>query len=267
MTTPSFSPEERQRLIADYVLYNLTPEDAARLEQCAATDPTIAAEMAQALEEMQRSLEVAFATTEVAPPAYLRAAVLNQIRSELADTATPPENLVIPTHWSNRWLLIGASAIAAAIMVGLGINNVMLRRSLQLARSQSGQTVPAATQQISLAPTATSTVSSEVNFTVEVDTDNLQATIQAENLDPLPPEQVYVLWTVLQADAPFTTDDQNAILTHVFNVDDQGNLMPQLVALPSVYQEAAWVKAVAVTIEDADAPQSHQSAPILIDML
>ncbi len=79
----------------------------------------------------------------------------------------------------------------------------------------------------------------------------------------LPPDKVYVLWTVLKKGAPFTTDKKNAILTEVFGVDAKGNVSKQI-TVPEAYRTKDLIAAIAVTMEDATAPQKHAGAPILI---
>jgi hypothetical protein len=71
------------------------------------------------------------------------------------------------------------------------------------------------------------------------------------------------MWTVLEPNAPFTTDDKDAILTEVFRVDEQGNFT-ETVPVPVVYRVEGVVTNVAVTIEDAAAPQLHVGAPVVI---
>ena len=84
-----------------------------------------------------------------------------------------------------------------------------------------------------------------------------------KNLPALPPDKVYVLWTVLKKGAPFTTDKKNAILTEVFGVDAKGNVSKQI-TIPVAYRTKNTISAIAVTTEDAAAPQNHTGAPILI---
>ena len=52
----------------------------------------------------------------------------------------------------------------------------------------------------------------------------------------------------------------------MFTVDEQGQLSEQIV-VPKAFRESNTVKAVAITVEDAAAPQRHESAPILIEQL
>ena len=82
----------------------------------------------------------------------------------------------------------------------------------------------------------------------------------------MPADRVYALWTVTAADAPATKDDKNAILTAVFTVDEAGDQIEKIV-LPGVFRDRSEVQAIAITVEDASAPQAHESSPILIYQL
>jgi hypothetical protein len=138
----------------------------------------------------------------------------------------------------------------------------MLWRALQATRNQM-QAADVLT--VSLEPAAGSSAEAATAM-VRLDLDNLEATLDVDNLPPLPEGQVYVLWTVLQPNAPFTTDDKNAILTEVFTAENQGD-GGVAISLPGVYRDLDWIKAIAITVEAADSPQQHRSSPILIEML
>lgn len=251
MSMPS---EELQLLIAGYVLGDLSPDEAAEFEQLVAENPAIATEIAQ----MQAALDTAYAPTEVAPPAHLRAAILDQAQNldpTQATRATPrPITPLRPQHRPWRRILDG---VAAALILTLGINNYRLWRQVQ---ATSAQIPSEGTLTYVLDATR---ADSQASATVLVNPASLRATITVENLPPLPPGKVYALWTVLQPDAPFTTDDKAAILTEVFHVDASGQFS-QTIAVPTAYQSVEWVTKVAVTIEDAGAPQRHTGQPILI---
>jgi hypothetical protein len=146
-------------------------------------------------------------------------------------------------------------AIAASLIVGLSISNYMLWRSLQ------NQTKVVAQLQFVLESTASN--QTPITAQVKVDPERLQGTLIVENLPPLNDNQVYVLWTVVKPNTPVTTDDKNAILTEVFTVDNQGSFATE-VAMPSVFRDLNFVQAVAITVENREAPQRHQSTPILI---
>ena len=258
------SSEELQRLIAGYVLYDLSPEEAAIFEPLLTTNPAIA----QEVERMQKALESVYASPEVQPPDYLRASILSAHQAipypplKLRSPEASPFALPAPQTTRRRGWITGLGAVAATLIVGLSLSNYVLWRSLQALQAQQ-QTADFLT--VSLEPTE-DVISASA--TVTIDPDTLKATLRVENLPPLPEGQVYVLWTVLQPDAPFTTDDKNAILTEAFTVNEQDTLEQlEQFPLPPVYRNRQWVKAIAITVEAADTPQRHESSPILIEML
>jgi len=99
--------------------------------------------------------------------------------------------------------------------------------------------------------------------TLIVNPDRLDAELTARNLPPAPPGQTYVLWTVLEPNAPFTVDDKNAVLTEVLQPNEQGEI-EATIAVPEVYRSSNFVARVAITLEDETAPQIHAGSPILI---
>ncbi|NJN30858.1 MAG: anti-sigma factor [Synechococcales cyanobacterium RM1_1_8] len=169
-----------------------------------------------------------------------------------------------------------AGAVAAAIIVALALSNYALWRSLQSQRLQLAQlsAPPLSTSEkltLSLQTTEllnnTHAQAEQVKALVEISPAELTGKLTLENLPPLQPGQVYVLWTVLDPAAPFTTDPKGAILTQVFTVNGEGP-QSQSLNLPLAFQQAPnQVRAMAITIEDAAAPQGHQAAPILIQEL
>lgn len=250
----SMSREEIQQLIAGYVLYDLSPEEFETLQRLAATDLTIAQEIA----ELQEALESAYGPAEVQPPEGLWTSILAAQRApKAAPSHSSPPSLASVRSRRRRWGT-GLGAMAAALIVGLGVSNYALWRSLQATQAQRD---PAETITVFLEPTS---AENPAVATVILNPDDLEATLTIENLPPLPEGQVYVLWTVLQPDAPFTTDDKDSILTNVFTADSEAN---QPISLPQVYRDRQWLKAIAITVEAADAPQRHESSPILITML
>ena len=234
--------EQLQLLIAGYVLGDLNANEAKEFEQLLATNPAIVREVAA----MQQALELSYAPPEVSPPRKLRSQVL------AAYQATPSPRLVA----SVAFLPIRAiGAFAAALIVALGFSNYHFwRMQVKQAQVQQSEILT-----YSLQPKNASLSSA----TVEVNASKLEARLKAENLPALPPDKVYVLWTVLKKGAPFTTDQKNAILTEVFGVDAKGNVSKQI-TIPVVYRTKNAISAIAVTTEDAAAPQNHAGAPILI---
>ncbi|MBF2028600.1 MAG: anti-sigma factor [Oscillatoriales cyanobacterium C42_A2020_001] len=246
MSMPS---EELQLLVAGYVLGDLDPEEAAEFEQLLAQNPAIAEEINQ----MQAALEAAYTPPPVAPSAHLRSQIL-----EAATAASSAPLSIAP-----RKLLSWRSALevaAAALIIALGINNYRLQQTLQTAQRN-----PQPSAGLTYVLNATD-ANSQASAKVVVDPKSLEATIAVQNLPPLPPGKVYALWTVVSPAAPYTTDDKKAILTEVFEVDERGNFS-QTIAVPKVYRSKNLVAKVAVTIEDANAPQKHIGSPIMITEL
>ncbi|BAU15418.1 hypothetical protein LEP3755_59760 [Leptolyngbya sp. NIES-3755] len=241
----SLASEHIQLLIAGYVLGDLDPDEAAKFQQLLIDYPTIA----QEVDRMQEVLELTDDVPEVQPPAHLRSKIL-------AAQTSPPIRL---PRRSFSWSRV-ANVAAAIVIAALAINNYRLSQELQMSQMETQQL---ATLVYSLQATAEGNAASA---TVKVDPNRLEAVLTVQNLPPLPPGKVYALWTVVSEDAPVTSDDKSAILTDVFNVDAQGNAS-QSMLVPKVYRSANLVSKIAVTIEDAAAPQNHRGKPVLITKL
>lgn len=257
------SSEHLQLLIAGYVLGDLDPDEAAQFEQILLDYPAIVDEVTQ----MQAALELSYASPEVEPPAHLRSAILTAHANPVQQTSQEPTTLAAVPHSTSRksprnlfpWSR-ALNLAAAVLIVVLGVNNYRLRQTLQASQTE--------TQRLAaLNYSLKSTEPSNPAFaTVAVNPNNLEAVLTVKNLPPLPPGKVYVLWTVLKQDAPYTTDAKGAILTQAFNVDAQGNVA-QPIIVPRVFQSEGLVSKVAVTIEDATAPQKHEGKPVMITSL
>ncbi|HIK19279.1 MAG TPA: anti-sigma factor [Leptolyngbyaceae cyanobacterium M33_DOE_097] len=245
----SMPSEEIQLLIAGYVLGELEPQEAEEFERLLQADPAIATEVA----EMQAALESTYGAEPVQPPVHLRA----QILDTHAASQTQPANQVIPLrdrklNW-NRLL----GAVAAVFLVGLGINNYQLWRRLQTVETQPQAATPLRYTLNGTKLAQTASASLTVNPT------NLEAELAAQNLPPLPAGKVYALWTVVQKNAPLTVDSKGAVLTQTFTVDAAGQANRKF-TVPPFYRDQDVVSKVAITVEDASAPQAHVGSPLLI---
>jgi anti-sigma-K factor RskA len=259
---PSEPSEHVQLMLAGYVLGDLDPDEATEFEQLLARDPAIAQEVAQ----MQQALELSYAPAELPPPAHLRSAIMAAQVAEM-----PPTRSSRPATKSNRVSFPWTSAMGAAaavLIVVLGVNNYQLRQALQTAQTSPSDspTLDSLTSDLLTYVLERTEAVEDASATVVVNPETLEADLAIQNLPPLPPEKVYVLWTVLEQGAPFTTDDKAAILTEVLDVDAQGNVS-QTIAVPSVYRSQELVSRVAITVEDAAAPQRHEGAPVMITSL
>lgn len=248
-------PEQLQLLIAGYVLGDLDPEEAVTFEQLLAENPAMMVEV----EQMQKALELAYAPAEILPPARLRAAILPSVQSTTLQPPAPQPATVAAQRSLPRSFPWGKAmgVAAAALLVFLSVSNYRLWQTLQAVQAQRQRFDPVT---YSLKTTSPTTPATAMFF---VDPNTLEANLIITNLPPSPPGKVYVLWTVLKEGAPLTTDDKAAILTEVFQVNAQGNFAAT-VTVPEVYRSEALITKVAVTVEDADAPQAHVGSPILI---
>jgi hypothetical protein len=256
--TESISPAQLQDLLAGYVLYDLSPEEAATLAELLAANP----DLQQDIDQLQQTLELAYDGDPVSAPESLKKAVMQAAIAAAAPTrpAAVPVPAPEPSGPARRWGRLWGAA-AAALIAGLSLSNLMLWRTLQVERaSRLGE------------DTLTIALGSADDLTpaqaqVVINPDTLVGSLTVENLPPLEPGSVYVLWTVVDPNAAETLDDKDAILTTVFTVDDQGRVS-QPIDLPPVYRrDRSLVRAVAITKESAAAPQAHLSAPILIQPL
>jgi anti-sigma-K factor RskA len=249
----SMTSEHLQFLIAGYVLGNLDADEAAELEQILLHNPALAEEVNQ----LQQILEESFGVAEISPPAHLRSAVLGAdplSQRPAAPIAAPGSKA--PTRRSLPWNRVIHIA-AAVIIAALGMSNYRLWQALQSSQSEIQRS---ATLVYSLRTTSANNTASA---TVAVDPDRLEAVLTVQNLPPLPPGKVYVLWTVVRKNAPVTRDGKSAILTEVFNVNAQGSVS-QVIGVPEVFRAADLVSNMAVTIEDATAPEKHQGKPVMM---
>ena len=255
---PSEIPlEQSQLLIAGYILGDLAPEEAAEFEQLLKGHPAVAAEVAQ----MQQALELSYGVQEVQPPAPLRSTILNAAQSAV-QAQSAERSVIAPVaaqssgirNWWNRSIAVAA----AAVILALGINNYRLWQTLQASRTPQPLNPLTYSLQSTGANAATASIAS-----MQVNPNTLEAELTVQNLPPLPTGKTYALWTVLKKDAPFTADAKGAVLTEAFAVDAQGTFT-QTIAVPDIYRAQEWIARVAVTIEDANAPQKHQGKPILM---
>ncbi len=293
---------EQQNLSAGYVLGDLSLEESRLLDQSLTDNPSLQNEIAA----LQHSLEQVYGE-EIPVPASLKSRVLaasTQITnpapdssptsvSEISDSGS--NSVSSPTSVSNSPILSpalivdararfgarfssrftgsaaqralsGLGIVAACAALALSIQNYSLKQQLQQLQASLIEQPNSRVNQtlaLSLEPTNASQTGA---VEVIVNPSQLTAQLTAADLPPLPADQVYALWTVVAENAPVTADSKNAILTAAFTVDGAGNQSEQI-PLPSVFQNQAVVVAIAITIEDATAPQLHQSSPILVQRL
>ncbi|WP_052055210.1 anti-sigma factor [Myxosarcina sp. GI1] len=248
------SSECEQLLVAGYVLGNLNPVEAALFKEILAENP----ELIQQVAEFQQALTLAYESPEVALPNGLKAKILAAVPDESANTRANRNSRVkllgLPKLKLPWFKVLGA--IAAAAIVGLGIANYRLWQTLQTAALEA----PVFRQ---LVYTLQSQEAEGPVVIFSISPDRLEGRLRAFGLEPLPADRVYVLWTVVGKDAPFTTDNKGAILTAVFHVNEDGTLSRNIF-VPEVYQTSQAIQKVAVTIENKSAPQAHLGSILLV---
>ena len=247
-------PECEQLLITGYVLGNLSPAEALLLQEMLAENP----DLNEQVVAMQEALDLAYAPLEVSPPANLRDRIL-AAATEQTETVKPVADeqpiAAIPKStlpWSK---ILGA--ISLAIITTLGIANYRLWQSVQTAKTTDTKTDTQSDRLTYLLSSEDRTNKSTAELIVN--RDRLNATLDANNLPPLPSEKAYALWTVVGKDVPYTTDEKGAILTAVFQVNELGNFS-QEIAIPQPHLEPKTVQKIAITVEDVSAPQNHQGS-------
>ncbi|WP_319419461.1 anti-sigma factor [Pleurocapsa sp. FMAR1] len=253
-------PECEQLLVSGYVLGNLSPAEALLFKEMLTENP----DLIEQVTAMQEALDLAYAPPEVTPTATLRDRILIAASSQTANTqaalstASNSESTVTSKSKLPWNKILGVIAIAA--ITTLGIANYRLWESIQTAQTTDTQTDTQSDQLTYLLKSEDAAKKSTAKLVVSPD--RLNATLNVNNLPPLPPEKAYALWTVVGKDVPYTTDEKGAILTAVFQVNDSG-YFAQEIAVPQPYLEPKTIKIVAITVEDVSAPQAHQGSILM----
>jgi len=262
------NPSDRELLMAGYVLGDLDLEESLAFEKMLKADPTLQKEIAQ----LQMSVEQVYGEEEVLPPPALKASVLAQTSLRLQSSTTMQQRdssqadvSSSPSGISKKLILLGTGLLATATLY-LSMQNYRLQQAVQTLQNELAvaeqRDIDSAVKVYRLDATENAVNLGEASLVeLAIGADNV-ATLEVEGLPTLPDDKVYVLWTVTPEGATATTDDKNAILTTVFDVDVEGDRTQELF-LPGVFQELSNVAALAITIEDAAAPQKHESSPIL----
>ncbi|PZO22518.1 MAG: hypothetical protein DCF25_02640 [Leptolyngbya foveolarum] len=255
----SIPSDKRSSLVAGFVLNTLDELEAKEFGQLVASDPTLLEDVAQ----LQQSLETSYGIEEVAPPPMLRDRLLTSFSNqppELAASSDLPRSQTQPKRLRSR-----LTAAVATLAIALTLSNYLWWQSSrqQMAQAPDSAVSDRQTQTYKLDATEAGEGGTVL---VEIDPATLTGTLIASDLPPISADQVYVLWTVLAPNAPYTTDSQSAILTTTFTVDSQGEGQKTL-SLPSAFEQPSSVAALGITIESANAPQAHQGVPVLMNLL
>ncbi len=272
-------------LVSGYVLGTLEASESAEFAQLISEDSTILREV----DQLQQALEKAYDVVERDPPLQLRERVLaaassvmekpvmetpvtqestvNLAPSVLPSPAEPTEALSSRSPSVARSVMRSLWIAAAAAIAALGVSNYVLWRQI---RQQVAASPNPSVELPELNPLTytlkSTTVAKVATAEITIYPETLTAQFDTSGLPQLPPGQVYVLWTVLEPKAPFTTDDKRAVLATTFEVNEQGNVS-KAITVPSAFQQPQIVTALGITVESANAPQSHTGAPVLLARL
>lgn len=245
------SSERIQMLVAGYVLGELSSDEAAELTRLMTEHPSLIEDIA----ELQDVSEFMQDITEVAPPPTLRSKVLRSdvrpAKPQKKPDSTSPHRL--------SWSRVG-NAIAAVLVVALGVNNYRLWQTLTAERAKSAQVNPGDAQPLTYALTSPANPGTA---SIVVDPATLEAQLTAQNLIPLPSDKVYAVWTLPQPDVPVTTNANGAILADVFRVSAQGDAVTTL-SIPAVHRRPGAVAKMAISIEEATSPQQNTGSVVLL---
>lgn len=206
--------EEEKLLAAGYVMGDLTPEEVDQLEQLAASNSQLLKEI-QALQSSFNLMPQAL--TKLEPPAGLREKVIRVNRSQpTSDISVRPQSRI-----SVFKLLTGAVAIAALL---LALDNLRLRNQLRLAQQVNEDYVAAILQQPNSRLITLTGSSTDAAGTLLFTPGHWQeVVVSLGNLSPLPPDQIYRMWLVLE--------NGEIIYCGEFNTDSDGSVFVRFTPL------------------------------------
>lgn len=168
--------DAREELLTRYVLDDLPPAEARDVAAAAAADSALGRELA----ELRAALGSLAYTTVTPPPPGLRDRVLDAAVPE--PSAAPPSRIV-------TWRRV-VGAIAAALLLAVGLDDLRLRRDLALQQDlMTTLQQPNVLLSFALAGVGTGAIGRVV-----LDLDAKKAAVVIHDLPALPSNEVYRLW-------------------------------------------------------------------------
>jgi anti-sigma-K factor RskA len=193
--TRSVRPDNWQDLLAGYALGNLSPEEAEVVQQLLTDDPDLIHEV-DCFQEVLALMP--YNAPEHEPPAHLRETILT---AAAADQAVPQlfqdqlfQEPSRPAKSRPRlnWLAL-ATPIAAAALIGLGVENYRLRQEVNANRPIVAALQQPGAQLYALEGTGKAAVASG---SIVINASQQQMLVVAQNLPQLPAGQAYRLWAI-----------------------------------------------------------------------
>jgi hypothetical protein len=259
MRDPIFLSEADRSLVEDYVLGELSHEEATVVERRIQNDGALRQELC-ALQATLRLLPQAISTVEPPPELRHRILVTHALRTQIltADPLPEPSFSSVPTRplgtWQRPSLPWGrlAAGLAALIALLLGLDNLRLRQAISEAEQETAEALAAEE------PLAANILQRPNSRLVALEgEDEIDATgtllftpgqwqqivVAMGDLPPLPPEEIYRMW--------LTLENGQVIFCGEFNTDAQGRVFVELNPAEDV-PRGVKATGVFVTVEPAN---------------
>jgi len=237
-----------QELLADYVLGEVTPEEAETVRQLLIAHP----ELNEEINHLQETLAlIPLALPESSPPKTLGANILH-----LAQTQSNAANSIVASlKKKSKANLLTVSSIAISVILGLGFYNYRLHQELAIAQNELSQyqkaiaTLPESNHRLlslkgtNKAPSATGVVLVMPKMG--------KAMMTVQNLKPLPQGKAYHLWAV---------SNGKKYDCGQFNADQKGQVMKQIPLDEIITNTSTLV----ITIEPTESITQPTGAEVMI---
>jgi anti-sigma-K factor RskA len=237
-----------QELLADYVLGDVTSEEAETVRQLLLAHP----ELNEEISHLQETLAlIPLALPESSPPKMLGANILR-----LAQTQTNFANSMVDSlQKKSKAKLVALGSVALAVILGLGFYNYRLHQELAIAQNELSQyqnaiaTLPESNNRLlslkgtNKAPSATGVVLVMPKMG--------KAMMTVQNLKPLPSGKVYHLWAVANG---------KKYDCGQFNADQKGQVMKQMPLDEIITNTSTLV----ITIEPTESITQPTGAEVMI---
>jgi len=240
---PSQNPEEWEKLIAGYVLGDLTPEEVAEVNQLLVIHPELIAEVAQ-LQEVLSLLPLALPDTY--PSEYLRSQILQNAAKSNLQTKLEPQLLnKFPLNKSlNLTYLHGG--IIVALLVGIGFDSYRTRQQLAIAQGE----LPIYQQAIATLKQPNNRLLAlkgmenlpEVSGSLVITAQTNSGFLTIQNLSMPPQNMNYCLWALVDGKKTYVAD---------FMPDQTGTVV-LFIPINKISMDA---KSVVITLEAQSSPE------------
>ncbi len=215
--------DDLEEALAGYVLGALSPAEMVKVEHFLRSNP----QYIEQIRQMQDVMGVMAYSTRTKAPELLRSKILT-IPQSRRPVQHPSRLLPIRPSVRLPWRQVGG-AIAALVVLTLGIDNVLLRQQLaklELHRAETQIAEDHVTEEDYVFDLR-GTNSTIATAKVIIDADAGEVIIGTQNLPPLPENEAYHLWAF--------TSDQSKILCGRFNTNSDGQTVSHFSIDPKVY--------------------------------